>query len=140
MPYRPDRTHFTTQSFRYESFGKYKFTCNISGTLADSTFKRFQFVVTFTDSRVQARAFITNPTTGLTAPFTAGYVIPEYGSYEMYQYGGGEQLFTDQHFENNGELYVVNLFIYNISGSPINLITQNIDIYVEFYEAPLEWG
>lgn len=141
LAYRPDRTQFTTQAFRYESFGKYVFTCNISGTLADSTIRRFQFSVRYTDSRVQARAMVVNPTTGLLAPLTTGGVLPNYSpGYEIYDYAGNETVYTDQHFEEDGEYFVVNFLIQNISGAPINLITQEVDIWVEFYEAPLTWG
>lgn len=141
MAYRPDRTQFTTQAFRYESFGKYVFQCNISGTLPDSTTKRFQLNVLFEHSRVQARAFITRPGSGLLAPLTTGGIIPNYDpDYEIYQYAGDETMYTDQHFEDDGEYYVVNVLIQNVSGAPINLISQTIEVWVEFYEAPLEWG
>lgn len=139
--YKIDRTHFTTQAFRYDSFGKYRFEIPISGTLANNTSRQYQLNVSFSDSRVQAKTFITRDDTGLTVPMYIGYRLPSIaGSYEVFQSASGEFAETDQHYEDDGETLVINFFITNTTGSSVNLITQNLSIWIEFYEAPVTWG
>lgn len=140
MPFRIDDTYFTTKDFRYDSFGKQKVTLQVSGTLSNNTKKVFRHTVTFTDSRVQARCFVQDPNTGLLAPFTPGQVFPFYTGYEIYEYGGTEDVFVDQHFEQDGALFVITVSIFNTSGGNITLIDQDIDVFIEFYEAPVTWG
>ena len=140
LSYRPDRTHFTTQALRYYSVNKYKLTCLISGTLPDGQYERFRFSLDPRGSNLQARAFIRNAA-GLTAPVTAGYVLAEFSpDFVLYQYASSEDVYTNQRFLDDGQTFIIDLLIYNTTGSSINFISQSLDIYVEFYQAPIEWS
>lgn len=137
MPYKLDKTKFANEFGLYQTYFYRQIPIQITGSLANNRFKRYQTVYNFTNEVALGRSWIENEA-GLKAPFNVGTRLANVSpSYEIYDAAGNEVVQTDLHYEDTlGEL-VVTLLIINTTGATINLIDQTLTVTVEFYDVPV---
>lgn len=137
MPYKIDKTSFTTQVGTYQVYETWKIPVVISGSIPNLNYNSYVAGFTFTQDNAKARAYVQNAA-GLRAPITGGVRMSNYSpSYEIYNFASTEYIETDMYYLAGGDQVYVAIYIFNLTGGTVNLVTQTIDIIVEFYDGPV---
>lgn len=137
MPYKIDKTSFSNQFGAYQVYESWKVPVMISGTIPDGFYNQYQAVFVFDVDRARGRVSIQNPSTLLKTAFNTGpklaTLLP---GLTVYTYASTETVQTSTSYNAAGNLFI-NLYIFNETGGILNLVTQQVDILVEFYDAPV---
>lgn len=137
MPYKIDRTVYSSQFGTYQSYLTYVIPIVISGSIPNGFYNQYQAVFTFTADLARGHVSIQRPDTGLKAIFTNGARIQNVSpTYEIYRFASSEVVQTLTSYDSQGRLFV-NLIILNNTGGTLNLISQTLNIIVDIYDAPV---
>lgn len=137
MPYKIDSTSFSSQFGAFQVYETWKIPVAISGSIPDGFYNQYQASFAFDQDTARGRVSIQRPDTLLKTVFNAGVRLPTVlPGLTVYQYASSETVQTSTTYNASGTLFV-NLYIFNQTGGSINLITQQLDILVEFYDAPV---
>jgi hypothetical protein len=138
LSYKADKTYFSNQFGAYQTYESWVVPISISGTITNTHANRYQIVFNFPSDNPRCRASIQRHDTGLRAPFSIGTRLANFSpTYQIYRFTSSETVITDTHYENGGETLVLNLIIQNFTGGTITLVTQQLDVILDFYDAPL---
>lgn len=137
MSYKLDKIAYTSQFNVYQMYESWVVPLQISGTVAAGTTKYYGAGFNFTGSPARGNVSIQRHDTGLRAPFNAGERLSRSSpTYIIFQTSGSEIIRTETTYPTATTFQVI-LYIDNNTGSPINLISQQVDIIIDFYIPPV---
>lgn len=136
--YKIDKTYFSSQFGSYQIYETWKVPLIISGSIANGHANQYQTNFTFTNDKARARVSIERADTGLKTTMTAGSRLARNSpNYIIYQSASTEIVQTDVHYQSGGTVLTINFSIVNNTGASISLVAQQLNIIVDFYDAPL---
>lgn len=134
---RLDKVAYTSLHDTYLMFSSYTCPFVITGTLNAGKMNRYQAIFNVPNQKARGRTSIIRHDTGLRSPFNASYRIANYSpDYEIYRFAGAEIAFTNT-FYTDATTFIVEFRLVNNTASPITLIDQQLDVVIDFYNAPV---
>lgn len=137
--YKLDKTYFSSQFGNYQYFQSWRIPFTVSGSIPNNQLNRYQTSFGFSRDNALGRVFLQRADGSIKVPLDAGRrlstLLPDY---TVYQYTSTETVETDVHYQDSGEVLVLNLLILNQTGSTINLVTQQLEFIVDLYDGSIQ--
>lgn len=139
LPYKIDKTSFSSQYGAYQNYQTWKIPVTISGSIPNGKYNLYQAAFGFSQDNARGRAFLQRSDGSIRTQLNVGFRLSTFlPNYTVYQYASSETVQTSVYYGSGGDTFVVALAILNQTGVTVNLTTQVVDIIVEFYDGPVE--
>lgn len=136
--YKLDKISYSSLTNVYQVYDSWVAPIAISGTIAAGHINYYVVGFNFTDDAARGNVSIQNHTTKLRTPYNRGTrlatLLPDYS---VYEYAASEIVRTEVRYPNPRLMQIILYIDNSLSGSTLNLITQQLDIIVDFYIAPV---